>query len=190
MNKQNPQQPSPDVSAWLAQMSDPKFWTALQSQFQSQFAPFKPPAQAFPGFAAMGAPPAGSQVDPTAFLKQLADNGATIDPAELVRLQQDYTQQFGALWQSMLAAKTPAITDRRLSAPAWQEHPYFAFQAAAYQLNSRFLLALADAVQGSEKVRHKLRFAVQQMIDAMSPANFLATNRWPSRRSSRRAARA
>jgi hypothetical protein len=36
----------------------------------------------------------------------------------------------------MLAAKTPAITDRRLSAPAWQEHPYFAFQAAAYQLNS------------------------------------------------------
>lgn len=128
MNKQNPQQPSPDVSAWLAQMSDPKFWTALQSQFQSQFAPFKPPAQAFPGFAAMGAPPAGSQVDPTAFLKQLADNGATIDPAELVRLQQDYTQQFGALWQSMLAAKTPAITDRRLSAPAWQEHPYFAFQ--------------------------------------------------------------
>jgi polyhydroxyalkanoate synthase len=76
----------------------------------------------------------------------------------------------------MLAAKTPAITDRRLSAPAWQEHPYFAFQAAAYQLNSRFLLALADAVKGTEKVRHKLRFAVQQMIDAMSPANFLATN--------------
>lgn len=188
MNKQNPQQPSPDVSAWLAQMSDPKFWTSLQSQFQSQFEQFKshlPPMPAMPGMPQMpgfqgfpgGAmPPGAGQIDPTVLLKQLGDLGASLDPAELVRLQQDYTREFGELWQSMLAAKTPAITDRRLSAPAWQEHPYFAFQAAAYQLNSRFLLALADAVKGTEKVRHKLRFAVQQMIDAMSPANFLATN--------------
>lgn len=185
MNKQNPQQPSPDVSAWLAQMSDPKFWTSLQSQFQSQFEQFKshlPPMPAMagmpqmPGFSGGAMPPGAGQIDPTVLLKQLGEHGATLDPAELVRLQQDYTREFGELWQSVLAAKTPAITDRRLSAPAWQEHPYFAFQAAAYQLNSRFLLALADAVKGTEKVRHKLRFAVQQMIDAMSPANFLATN--------------
>ena len=102
--------------------------------------------------------------------------GASLDPADVLRLQQDYAQQLGALWQSMMAARAPAITDRRLSGAAWQDNPYFAFQAAAYQLNGRFLLALADAVKGTEKVRNKLRFAVQQIIDAMSPANFLATN--------------
>ena len=177
MNKQNPQQPSPDVSAWLAQMSDPKFWTSLQSQFQSQFEQFRSHLPPMPNMAGMaGMPPGAGQIDPTLLARQLGDMGATLDPADAVRLQQEYTREFGELWQSMLSAKAPTITDRRLSAPAWQEHPYFAFQAAAYQLNSRFLLAMADAVKGTDKVRHKLRFAVQQMIDAMSPANFLATN--------------
>ncbi|WP_050468298.1 PHA/PHB synthase family protein [Herbaspirillum chlorophenolicum] len=177
MNKQNPQQPSPDVSAWLAQMSDPKFWASLPSQFQSQFQHLQPPLQAFPnmGFPFGGAASAG-EFDPSSLMKQLGELGASLDAADMLRLQQDYAQQFSELWQSVMSAKTPAITDRRLSAPAWQESPYFAFQAAAYQLNSRFLLTLADAVKGTDKVRHKLRFAVQQMIDAMSPANFLATN--------------
>ncbi|TQK03634.1 MULTISPECIES: alpha/beta hydrolase [unclassified Herbaspirillum] len=179
MNKQNPQQPSPDVSAWLAQMSDPKFWASLPSQFQSQFQhlqQLQPPLPPFPntGFP-FGAAGAG-QFDPSSLMKQLGELGASLDAADMLRLQQDYAQQFAELWQSAASAKTPAITDRRLSAPAWQESPYFAFQAAAYELNSRFLLALADAVKGPDKVRHKLRFAVQQMIDAMSPANFLATN--------------
>ncbi|MBP0599645.1 class I poly(R)-hydroxyalkanoic acid synthase [Herbaspirillum sp. LeCh32-8] len=173
MNKQNPQQPSPDVSAWLAQMSDPKFWSSLQSQFQSQFQQIPTQLQTFPG---MGLPPGAGQFDPSSLAKQLGDMGASLDPADVVRLQQDYAQQFSELWQAMAASRPPAITDRRLSAPAWQENPYFAFQAAAYQLNSRFMLAMADAVKGTDKVRHKLRFAVQQMIDAMSPANFLATN--------------
>lgn len=173
MNKQNPQHTSPDVSAWLAQMSDPKFWTSLQSQFQSQFEQIQPQLKSF---SAMAMPPVAGQFDPGSLVKQLGDLGATLDPADMVRLQQDYAQQFSELWQSTISSKTPAITDRRLSAPAWQENPYFAFQAAAYQLNSRFLLSLADAVKGTDKVRHKLRFAVQQMIDAMSPANFLATN--------------
>ncbi len=38
------------------------------------------------------------------------------------------------------------------------------------------MMAMADAVEVGPRERQKLRFAVQQMIDAMSPANFLATN--------------
>ncbi|WP_343583513.1 class I poly(R)-hydroxyalkanoic acid synthase [Herbaspirillum sp.] len=180
MNKQNPQQPSPDVPAWLAQMSDLKFWASLPSQFQSQFQQFQhlqPALQAFPNMAfPFGGATGAGQFDPSSLVKQLGELGASLDAADMVRLQQDYAQQFSELWQAAMSAKVPAITDRRLSAPAWQESSYFAFQAAAYQLNSRFLLALADAVKGSDKVRNRVRFAVQQMIDAMSPANFLATN--------------
>ncbi|EJN09097.1 class I poly(R)-hydroxyalkanoic acid synthase [Herbaspirillum sp. YR522] len=172
-SQQNPQQAAPDVPAWLTQMADPKYWTSLQAQFQSQFQP-KPAApsgqQPWPNFAGGGA------LDGAALARQLAEHGASIEPAELLALQQDYARQFGALWQDIMAARTPSITDRRLAGPAWQEHPYFAFQAGAYQLNARFLVALADAVKGTQKVRHRVRFAVQQMIDAMSPANFLATN--------------
>lgn len=173
MNKQNPQYSSPDVSAWLAQLSDPKYWSALQAQFQSQI---PSQLQSFPTMPSMPFSAGAGQFDPSSVTKQLTELGASLDPADVVRLQQDYAQQFSELWQGMAGAKIPAVTDRRFSAPAWQENPYFAFQAAAYQLNSRFLLSLADAVKGTDKVRHKLRFAVQQMIDAMSPANFLATN--------------
>ncbi|MBO9535108.1 class I poly(R)-hydroxyalkanoic acid synthase [Herbaspirillum sp.] len=177
MNKQNPQQPSPDVPAWLAQMSDPKFWASLPSQFQSQFQHLQPALQAFPNMAfPFGGAAGAGQFDPSSLVKQLGELGASLDAADMVRLQQDYAQQFSELWQAAMSARVPPVTDRRLSAPAWQESSYFAFQAAAYQLNSRFLLALADAVKGSDKVRNRVRFAVQQMIDAMSPANFLATN--------------
>jgi polyhydroxyalkanoate synthase len=35
---------------------------------------------------------------------------------------------------------------------------------------------MADTVDTTPQQKQKIRFAVQQMVDAMSPANFLATN--------------
>lgn len=107
---------------------------------------------------------------------QLSDLGAVLDPAEVLRLQKEYADQFTSLWRIAVNAGAPPVSDRRMSTPAWKTSPFFAFQAAVYQLNSRFLMALVDAVQSSGKVKRKLRFATQQMIDALSPANFLATN--------------
>lgn len=37
-------------------------------------------------------------------------------------------------------------------------------------------MALADAVEGDAKTRARVRFAVQQWIDASAPSNFLAFN--------------
>jgi polyhydroxyalkanoate synthase len=76
----------------------------------------------------------------------------------------------------MLNAKAPAIGDRRFASPEWHSNPMFAFNAAAYLLNARFLMALADSVEAAPRAKQKIRFAVQQMVDAMSPANFLVTN--------------
>ena len=45
-----------------------------------------------------------------------------------------------------------------------------------YLINSRALMQLADSVQGDPKTKARIRFAVQQWIDAASPSNFLALN--------------
>ncbi|MBB3219679.1 class I poly(R)-hydroxyalkanoic acid synthase [Pseudoduganella umbonata] len=106
----------------------------------------------------------------------LREAGATVRPEVLDTLKNEYMAEFGALWQQLLEGKTPEIRDRRFAAPAWTANPVTAFSAAAYLLNGKFLLAMADAVDASTQQKQKIRFAIQQVVDAMSPANFLATN--------------
>ncbi len=51
-----------------------------------------------------------------------------------------------------------------------------AFSAAAYLLNARSLMGLADAVQADAKTRARVRFAVEQWMAASAPSNFMAFN--------------
>jgi polyhydroxyalkanoate synthase len=132
---------------WMTQLAD----SAWQEWLQQQFA----------------------QTKPTSAMDEL---GKLIDPAVASRLQSDYMQQFSALCQDMMAATPPIITDKRFAGPAWQSNPLCAFNVAAYLLNVRFLTTMAENVQTSARIKQKVKFAVQQMVDAMSPANFLATN--------------
>ena len=102
--------------------------------------------------------------------------GMVIDPALAAKLQSDYTQQFSSLWQQMLTAQVPPVADKRFAHAAWQSSTLHAFNAAAYLLNAKFLAAMADAMQVPPKAKQKIRFAVEQMVNAMSPANFLFSN--------------
>ncbi|MFZ6774197.1 class I poly(R)-hydroxyalkanoic acid synthase [Undibacterium sp. SXout7W] len=106
----------------------------------------------------------------------LKDIGAQIDPATLNRLQHSYMEEFGRLWQDFAISKLPTLSDRRFSSPDWHNHAMHAYSAATYLLNAKFLMSMAEAVQATPKVKQKINFAVQQMIDAASPANFLVTN--------------
>ncbi|MDC8760381.1 class I poly(R)-hydroxyalkanoic acid synthase [Janthinobacterium fluminis] len=144
--------PDPQVmaNAWIAQLNDADQW---KTWFQ-----VAPEAQANP-LAAI-----------------LQDAGASIKPELLDQLKNDYMGKLGALWGEFIAGKTPQLSDRRFAAPAWRENPLSAYNAASYLLNGEFLMALADAVQATPHQKQKIRFAVQQVVDAMSPANFLATN--------------
>jgi len=38
------------------------------------------------------------------------------------------------------------------------------------------MLQMADSIEGDEKTRQRIRFAVQQWIDAAAPSNYLALN--------------
>jgi polyhydroxyalkanoate synthase len=106
----------------------------------------------------------------------LKDVGAGISPASLESIRTDYLQKVAKLWQDFLSGTPLDFKDKRFAAHEWQENPISAFAAASYLLNSGFMLALADAVEAPLRERQKIRFAVQQMVDALSPANFLATN--------------
>ena len=156
MNNPDPQAM---VSGWMSQFADPALLQSWQSWMK------------LPESAAV---PMAAGANPLAAM--LGDVDAKIDPAALETIKNDYLQKVAALWQDMATMKTPALPDRRFSAPEWAANPLSAFSAAAYLVNSYFLTAMADAVDAAPREKQKIRFAVQQLVDAMSPANFLATN--------------
>ncbi|WP_051566713.1 class I poly(R)-hydroxyalkanoic acid synthase [Herminiimonas sp. CN] len=139
------------ITAWLSQLTDQSPWQSWVKSVQH------------------------TNVNPIADI--LKEAGAKIAPAIVTRLQNEYVQQLAALWQNFLVTKSvTALTDRRFSSAAWQSNVFSSFNAAVYLLNARFLMNLAEAVEATPRVKQKIAFAVQQMVDAMSPANFLATN--------------
>ena len=74
------------------------------------------------------------------------------------------------------AAHAARSERRRFAAGEWSATPGSAFLAEMYLLNSRTLLAMAEALQADAKTRSRVRFAALQWIDAASPSNFLALN--------------
>jgi polyhydroxyalkanoate synthase len=98
----------------------------------------------------------------------------SFDPERLQSLQQQYVSQATELWQQGFAANS--LGDRRFAGEAWGSNPVASFAAAVYLLNARTLMELAEAAQGDEKTRNRLRFAVEQWMAASSPSNYLAFN--------------
>jgi polyhydroxyalkanoate synthase len=110
--------------------------------------------------------------------------GLSVPVDTLTKLQADYVAEATRMWNAALGsaapaaepAAKPALKDKRFAAQAWGENPVAAMAAQSYLLNARTLLQLAESVQGDEKTKARIRFAVQQWVDAASPANYLAMN--------------
>jgi polyhydroxyalkanoate synthase len=139
---------------WMSQFSDPAAWQSWM----------KMPDGA-EGALAMA--PA---------MRMLSEAGAKLSPGKLDALRGDYLQKAASLWQGIMTGQTPTFQDKRFSAPEWRANPMSALSVASYLLNSEFLMAMADAIEAPAREKQKIRFAVQQIVDALSPANFLATN--------------
>ena len=109
-------------------------------------------------------------------------SGLSLPADAMSKLQADYLSQATAMWNNALslpaAGATPAkpVGDKRFSADAWGQNPATALAAQSYLLNARTLMQMAESLQGDAKTKARIRFAVQQWVDAASPANFLATN--------------
>ncbi|MBS0466318.1 MAG: class I poly(R)-hydroxyalkanoic acid synthase [Proteobacteria bacterium] len=113
---------------------------------------------------------------------QLGD-AASAGTTPLVQLQSDYLKQQFTLWARMMSGGLtgePVVAvergDRRFHGSEWQENPTYSLLKQGYLLNSRFLTDLVEAAEIDESTRHRLRFYMRQFVDAMSPANFAATN--------------
>jgi polyhydroxyalkanoate synthase len=106
-------------------------------------------------------------------------------------LQARYLQDATQLWNQTLQSlplvgglaggdaqpgEPPKIADRRFASEDWAKNPGSAYLAQMYLLNARTLMQMAESVEADEKTKARIRFAVQQWIDASSPANFLAFN--------------
>ncbi len=143
----------------------------------------------------MKAPPQPAQADPMAAaptmgaaLEQIGQFwksvGAGATPTSALTsmnpLQSDYLQAATALWNQSISAGVPGaatpIKDRRFAGAEWAANPAAAYIAQMYLLNARTLMQMAEGVQGDAKTKARMRFAVQQWIDAASPSNYLATN--------------
>ena len=115
-------------------------------------------------------------------------SGLSVPADVMSRLQADYVEQASALWNDALGrlnddtTQRPSLTDRRFAAAEWAGNPGAAYLAQMYLLNARTLMQLADAIEGDEKTRQRIRFAVQQWIDAAAPSNYLALNPEAQRR--------
>ena len=97
---------------------------------------------------------------------------ALIPQERLAEIQKEYFTELAHIATNPEAIE---VKDRRFSGKAWHSS-WSKVIAATYLLNSKHLMALANAVETDDKTRQKILFTTEQMIDALSPSNFIATN--------------
>ena len=97
---------------------------------------------------------------------------ALIPPERLSEIQKEYFTELAHIATNPEAIE---VKDRRFAGKAWHSS-WSKVIAATYLLNSKHLMALANAVDADEKQKQKILFTTEQMIDALSPSNFIATN--------------
>lgn len=96
-------------------------------------------------------------------------------------LQVAYAEKQAKLWAAMLSGSgeslvEPAPGDRRFAGREWRDNPYYDYLRQSYLLAARYVEDLFEAAELEPQAKERARFAARQWIDAMSPANFAATN--------------
>ncbi|WP_432816789.1 PHA/PHB synthase family protein [Sulfitobacter sp. JB4-11] len=108
------------------------------------------------------------------------------NPAKLMERQMGYWSktltQFMQVQQSLAkggldATQDNAAKDRRFANPLWDTHPYFNYVKQQYLINAAALQqAVEDVTDMEPHEKQRLAYFNRQIIDLMSPTNFLATN--------------
>lgn len=105
-----------------------------------------------------------------------------LPPEALSRIRDDFARDWAQLVHDAQGGRLAAPIDRRFAGQAWRDSPQHLLLAQAYLLSARTMHRMVDAVdvegpvKVGERMRERLRFAIMQWIDALSPANFLALN--------------
>ena len=117
--------------------------------------------------------------DPLSIWRAMADHAAGIAPDALLKVQAEGLREWNDFWLSAWGMKPAAepARDRRFAAKAWSEDPYYrtlrdAYLLASKQAKAAATLGTAKDASGSAMVG----FVLDQFLNALSPANFAATN--------------
>ena len=113
-------------------------------------------------------------------------NEAMRDPGKVLEHQLQFwsksvthfVEAQSALAQGKLQAPSdPGPKDRRFSNPLWDSHPYFNFIKQQYLINADAVTQAVEAVSDLDAMeKRRLKYFSRQIVDMMSPTNFLATN--------------
>ena len=171
--------PTPD------QLSDPARWMGdLQEQWRG-FLQSTPGAQGFatpammPQAASTGMEQWLAMVEGWLKLQPSLDGGQALE---------QMSSDLNELWAAMAAGLKAGLegrdaelelprTDRRFADPAWRENPFYALLHQSYLLAAERIEGwLADTEGMPPEKRAQMQFAAQSLIEALSPANFPATN--------------
>jgi polyhydroxyalkanoate synthase len=102
------------------------------------------------------------------------------DPATLMTAGAEAWAKGLEAWGRMVGLDPAAkenSKDRRFAAPEWRDNPLFDTIRKTYLALSDKLLGTVEEIEEiDDESRRKLRFAVRNFVDAMSPSNFALTN--------------
>jgi polyhydroxyalkanoate synthase len=130
---------------------------------------------------------------PQAILRPFATNAATSDAQAAMASavtpwlqaaaawQQEALRQTAAWWSGAAAGRdavpgAAVIPDRRFAADAWRQDPRFDGLVRAYLAQSELLRKTLEAAPLDERRKAEWGFVLRQVVNALSPANCLATN--------------
>ncbi len=108
------------------------------------------------------------------------------NPAKILEHQMSYwadtMKHFVEAQQTLAKGKLSAPedngpSDRRFSNPLWSTHPYFNYVKQQYLINADAITKAVQDVTDLDPVeKNRLNYFAKQIVDMMSPTNFLATN--------------
>ena len=131
-----------------------------------------------PAASAASAPAWGAF--PPAFFGAPAAGITAADPMAMMSAGAEAWSKGLESWGRMMGldtAEKKEAKDRRFSAPEWRENPVFDSIRQTYLALSDKMLGSVDEIDGVDQAtRGKLKFAVRNFVDAMSPSNFALTN--------------
>lgn len=98
------------------------------------------------------------------------------------KLAKDYLDLWGSAVRRMAGqdappAIAPSPRDKRFADPEWKSNQFFDFVMQLYLLTTKWAQELVRDAEGLDpQTRRKAEFYVQQVLNAISPSNFVLTN--------------
>jgi polyhydroxyalkanoate synthase len=99
-----------------------------------------------------------------------------------MRLWQGHMQLMGTMWRRLQGEEAPPVAspergDKRFKDPEWDLNPWFDFLKQSYLITAGWAKGLvAEADELDPHTRHKARFYMENILNALSPSNFPLTN--------------